>query len=74
VTQIPEVLNEAMENRPQFIKMTVVREENPPPRDIGCPDYKRCLKEAAFKNFCLDCSRCPADPVATPMTVAAGSV
>ena len=73
MTQIPEVLNDAMEKRPQFMKMTVVREENPPPRDIGCPDYKRCLKEAAFKNFCLDCSQCPADTGAAPLAVAAGS-
>jgi hypothetical protein len=71
--QIPEVPNDAMENRPQFMKMTVVREENPPPRDIGCPDYKRCLKEAAFKNYCLDCSRCPADTEAAPLAAAAGS-
>jgi hypothetical protein len=46
-----------MENRPQFMKMTVVREENPPPRDVSCPDYRSCLTEAAFRNFCLDCSR-----------------
>jgi len=74
VTQIPEVLYDAMEKRPQFMKMTVVREENPPPRDIGCPDYKRCLKEAAFRNFCLDCSQCLAEPVATPLDAACGSL
>ncbi|MBI5579536.1 MAG: hypothetical protein HY895_10320 [Deltaproteobacteria bacterium] len=62
-----------MEKRPQFMKMTVVREENPPPRDIGCPDYKRCLKEAAFRNFCLDCSQCPADAVTTLSAAASGS-
>jgi len=63
-----------MEKRPQFMKMTVLREENPPPRDIGCPDYKRCLKEAAFRNFCLDCSQCQAEPVATPSVAACGSL
>ena len=62
-----------MEKRPQFMKMTVVREENPPPRDIGCPDYKRCLKEAAFRNFCLDCSQCEAELVAVPSVAACGS-
>jgi len=47
--------------RPQFVRMNALREENPPPRDICCPDYRSCLSEAAFKNFCLDCSQCAAD-------------
>ena len=46
------------EKRPQFVKMNVCREENPPPRDVNCPDYRNCLSEAAFRNFCLDCSQC----------------
>jgi hypothetical protein len=46
------------EKRPQFVKMNAYREENPPPRDVGCPDYRNCLTEAAFRNFCLDCSQC----------------
>jgi len=44
--------------QPQFIKMNSRREENPPPREVGCPDYRSCLSQAAFKNFCLDCSQC----------------
>ncbi|MCU0560084.1 MAG: hypothetical protein MUD16_07805 [Desulfobacterales bacterium] len=43
---------------PQFVKMNSVREENPPPRAVGCPGYRRCLNEAAYKNYCLDCSQC----------------
>lgn len=43
---------------PQFVKMNAGREENPPPRAVGCPDYRRCLNEAAYKNYCLDCSQC----------------
>ena len=46
------------EKRPQFVRMNASREENPPPRDVSCPDYRRCLTEAAFRNFCLDCSQC----------------
>ncbi len=46
---------------PQFVKMNAVREENPPLREVGCPDYRRCLNEAAYNNFCLDCSQCAAD-------------
>jgi hypothetical protein len=49
------------EKRPQFVRMNAAREENPPPREVCCPDYRSCLKEAAFKNFCLDCSQCAAD-------------
>ena len=49
------------DKRPQFVRMNASREENPPPRDVSCPDYRRCLSEAAFKNFCLDCSQCAAD-------------
>jgi hypothetical protein len=52
------------EKRPQFLKMNARREENPPPREVCCPDYRHCLTEAAFRNFCLDCSQCAA--VATP--------
>lgn len=48
------------EKRPQFVKMNAYREENPPPRDVGCPHYRSCLTEAAFRNFCLDCSQCAA--------------
>jgi hypothetical protein len=47
-----------MEKRPQFLKMNACREENPPPRHLGCPDYKKCLTLAAYRNFCLDCSAC----------------
>ncbi len=48
------------DKRPQFVKMNASREENPPPREVCCPDYRSCLTEAAFKNFCLDCSQCKA--------------
>lgn len=48
------------EKRPQFVRMNAQREENPPPREVCCPDYRSCLTEAAFKNFCLDCSQCAA--------------
>jgi hypothetical protein len=47
-----------MEKRPQFVRMNALREETPPPRDIGCPQYRQCLWQAAFRNFCLDCSLC----------------
>ena len=46
------------DKRSQFVRMNAFREENPPPRDVCCPDYRSCLTEAAFKNFCLDCSQC----------------
>jgi hypothetical protein len=46
------------EKRPQFVRMNAEREETPPPREVCCPDYRSCLSEAAFKNFCLDCSQC----------------
>lgn len=46
------------EKRPQFARMNASREENPPPREVCCPEYRNCLTEAAFKNFCLDCSQC----------------
>ena len=46
------------DKRSQFVKMNACREENPPPRFVGCPDYRSCLTEAAFKNLCLDCSQC----------------
>lgn len=48
------------EKRPQFVRMNAQREENPPLREVCCPDYRSCLAEAAFKNFCLDCSQCAA--------------
>jgi hypothetical protein len=44
--------------RAQFVKMNAHREENPPPREVGCPDYRSCLNEAAYRNHCLDCSQC----------------
>jgi hypothetical protein len=51
------------EKRPQFVRMNAFREENPPPRNVTCPEYRSCLTEAAFRNFCLDCSQCAdADP------------
>lgn len=46
------------EKKPQFVKMNASREENPPHREIACPDYRSCLTLAAFKNLCLDCSLC----------------
>ena len=46
------------EKRPQFVRMNAQREEAPPPREVCCPDYRSCLSEAAFRNFCLDCSQC----------------
>ena len=49
------------ECRPQFVRMNAAREEAPPPRHITCPDYRDCLAQAAFQNFCLDCSQCAAD-------------
>jgi hypothetical protein len=51
------------EKKPQFLRMNAFREENPPHREVACPDYKSCLTEAAFKNFCLDCSLCAGSPV-----------
>lgn len=48
------------EKKPQFLKMNASREDNPPHREVACPDYRRCLTEAAFKNYCLDCSLCAA--------------
>jgi hypothetical protein len=55
------------EKRPQFVRMTPCFEDNPPPRDICCSNYRDCLTEAAFKNFCLDCSRCVAVEEASEM-------
>jgi hypothetical protein len=49
------------ECRPQFVRMNPEREESPPPRHVTCPDYRACLAEAAFRNFCLDCSQCAAE-------------
>lgn len=50
------------EKKPQFLRMNAFREENPPRREVACPDYRSCLTEAAFKNFCLDCSLCSGAP------------
>ena len=50
------------EKKPQFLKMNASREENPPHREVACPDYRSCLTLAAFKNLCLDCSLCEAGP------------
>jgi hypothetical protein len=58
-------LDPMREKRPQFVRMNALREENPPPREVCCPDYRSCLTEAAFKNFCLDCSQCAADEAAS---------
>jgi hypothetical protein len=59
---------------PQFLKMNAVREENPPVREVGCPEYRRCLNEAAYNNFCLDCSQCAANQPAPVQTLPAGSM
>jgi hypothetical protein len=45
--------------RPQFQRMKPIYEEEPPPRDVGCPEYRHCLAEAAYKNYCLNCRLCP---------------
>jgi len=50
------------EKKPQFLRMNASREENPPHREVGCQDYRRCLTEAALRNFCLDCSLCAGAP------------
>jgi hypothetical protein len=50
------------EKKPQFLRMNSSREENPPQREVACPDYRSCLAEAAFNNFCLDCSLCAGAP------------
>lgn len=49
---------------PQFLRMKAKFEEEPPPRDVCCPDYRHCLAEAAYRNYCLDCSLCPEVPAA----------
>jgi hypothetical protein len=54
------------EIRPQFLKMKARFEEEPPPRDVCCPNYRDCLTEAAFKNYCLDCSLCPEAAASDP--------
>jgi len=59
------------EKKPQFLRMNAFREENPPHREVACPDYKSCLTEAAFKNFCLDCNLCAGAP-ASDGTASAG--
>jgi hypothetical protein len=55
-----------MEKRPQFQKMNPGREENPPPRDLGCPEYRNCLTLAAHRNYCLDCSACECPEASAP--------
>jgi hypothetical protein len=60
------------EKRPQFVRMNASREENPPPREVYCPDYRSCLSEAAFRNFCLDCSQCAAGIARADFPPAAG--
>lgn len=59
---------------PQFLKMNAVREENPPVREVGCPEYRRCLSEAAYNNLSLDCSQCAANQPAPAQTLQAGSM
>jgi hypothetical protein len=59
------------DKKPQFQRMNASREENPPHREVACPDYKTCLTEAAFKNFSLDCSLCTGEPAACCTTAAA---
>jgi hypothetical protein len=54
------------EMRPQFLKMKARFEEEPPPRDVCCPNYRHCLSEAAYKNYCLDCSLCPEAAASDP--------
>lgn len=44
---------------PQFLRLTPQLEEDPPPREVGCPLYRDCLRVAAAANLALDCSRCP---------------
>ncbi len=44
---------------PQFLRLTPQLEEDPPPRQAGCPFYRGCLGAAAAANLALDCSRCP---------------
>ncbi len=44
---------------PQFLRLTPQLEEDPPPRETGCPLYRGCLGAAAAANLALDCSRCP---------------
>lgn len=50
-----------MEKRPlppQFRRLNPESEENPPPRFLWCPEYRRCLAEAAYRNLSLDCGAC----------------
>jgi hypothetical protein len=60
------------EKKPQFLRMNSSREENPPQREVACPDYRSCLAEAAFKNFCLDCSLCAGAPASELPPASAG--
>jgi hypothetical protein len=62
------------EKKPQFLRMNANREENPPHREVTCPDYRSCLTEAALKNFSLDCSLCNGEPTACCSTSAANEV
>jgi hypothetical protein len=62
------------EKKPQFLKMNASREDNPPHREVACPDYRRCLTEAAFKNYCLDCSLCAAIEFPDHLPAAGGKI
>lgn len=62
------------EKKPQFLKMNASREDNPPHREVACPDYRRCLTEAAFKNYCLDCSLCAAIEIPDHLPAAGGKM
>lgn len=62
------------EKKPQFLKMNASREDNPPHREVACPDYRRCLTEAAFKNYSLDCSLCAAIEIPDHLQAAGGRV
>jgi len=62
------------EKKPQFLKMNASREDNPPHREVVCPDYRRCLTEAAFKNYSLDCSLCAAIEIPDDLPAAGGRV
>jgi hypothetical protein len=62
------------EKKPQFLKMNASREDNPPHREVACPDYRRCLTEAAFKNYCLDCSQCAAIEIPDRLPAAGGRI
>jgi hypothetical protein len=62
------------ETHTQFLRMKPIFEEDPPPREIGCPNYRECLKVAAYKNYCLDCSQCPETAASDPLPSEAAPV